>query len=229
MKLLAKAKWLLGRIVDIIIDVVAGILLYLILGGYVSQPLLAISPYLPTLLIISLVFAVIVGFVHRVFKSVKFHGFAERARHDLVDFLHNWDKLNNAFIGAANTRSPEDVGKFEDIRAGLQYSYPKIALAVKMSSQYSYMDHIRGIAIHNYDVIGNLLVKSPFTGMEWFNVSFINREFKEQWDIGRHILISTIGSFDCVRQSTMHQLYWVLHFVPILETQEKASGSGEQQ
>ena len=36
-KLLTKARWILEQIVDIIVDVVAGIVLYLILGGSISQ------------------------------------------------------------------------------------------------------------------------------------------------------------------------------------------------
>lgn len=223
---MSKARWVLDKIGDIIVDVIAGFVLYLILGGYISQPLLATSPYLPTLLIVSLALAIVIGFIQRVFKSVKFHVFVERSGRDLMEFLHNWDELINDFTHAENARYSDSTGeaikKFEDTRAMLQYNYPKIALAVKISSRYSYVDRIQGISVQDFDVIGNLLLKSPFIG-EWSSSSYADREFRKRWDTGRHILVTTIGSLDVFRQSKIHQFYWIVHFVPILEPQIKTS------
>ena len=92
--------------------------------------------------------------------------------------------------------------------------------------RYDYVDRFHGIAIRNYDVIGNLILKSPFTRMQWFNVEFMYRDFKEDWDVGRTILVSTIGYFDKYRLSLIHRLYWVLRLVPFPKT-EKQNSTGK--
>ena len=209
---MSRLRWVLEKLSDIVVDLIAGIVLYLILGGYISQPLKEVSPYLPNLLVVSLVLTIVIGFLYRFFKSVKFHRFIERTYSDLVDFLKNWDKLYHTFIKVVDSRGQTSTKEFEDTRAGLLYSYPKIS-TVKVT-KYAYVDRILGIYERDYDVIGNLLMKSPFTRMEWFNIDYIRKDFKEQWDVGRTILIRTIGYFDKCRLGLIHQLYWMLHLVP---------------
>ena len=139
----------------------------------------------------------------------------------MVDFLHNWDELRKAFFEADNSEEdPQKRQQFEDVRATLQYGYPKIESSA-IVTRYAYADHIRGIMIRNYDVIGNFLLKSPFAGREWFRSGYARREFEEQWDTGRTILVQSIGFFDCYRQSTTHLLYWILHLVPKPKKKEK--------
>lgn len=213
---MSKLKWILGKTADIVFDVVAGIFLYLILGGYISQPFSEISPYLPGLLAVSLFLSLVAGILYRFLKSVRFHRFVEREFNDLILFLKSWDELSSLFVGVMGS-SQEDtklLQRFEDTRAQLQYDYPKIASAVGMT-KYSYVDSIRGISVQNYDVIGNLLAKSPFTGMQWFQREYVHRDFKESWDIGRTVLVYTIGFFDKFRKSAVHELFWVLRLVPM--------------
>jgi len=212
----SKLKWILGKIADIVFDIVAGIFLYLILGGYISQPFSEISPYLPSLLAVSLFLAIVAGIFYRFFKSVRFHRFVERVSNDLTVFLKSWDEFNNLFVEVSSSRLEDTklLQKFEDTRTGLQYTYPKIASAVGIT-KYHHVDHIRGISVQNYDVIGNLLVKSPFTGMKWFNREYVYQEFKGSWDTGRTILVYTIGYFDEFRKSAVHQLFWLLRLVPM--------------
>jgi len=50
--------------------------------------------------------------------------------------------------------------------------------------------------------------------MKWFNVRFMYDDFKRDWDIGRTIIVSTIGYFDKYRESLTHLLYWNLRLVP---------------
>lgn len=225
---MSKLKWFLEKLVDVVFDVVAGIILYLIVGGYISQPLSEIFPQLPTILTVSVVLAIIVGFLYRLFKSIRFHRFIERTCHNLVNFLRKWDELNDAFDEAINSRAQEAIARFENHRAWLLYTYPKVSSATKIT-KYSYIDRIQGIAIHNYDIIGNLIAKSPFIGLEWFNIEFACRDFKKKWDRGRTILVYTIGYFDHYRQNTVHKIYWILRLVPFLKTKqnlEKGENTG---
>jgi len=223
---LSRTKWFLGKLADIAVDIIAGILLYLILGEYIYQPLSEISPYLPTLLAVALVFTIICGFLFRLFKSVKFHRFVERTLFNLVEFLQKWNELNEAFDEAITSRNQEAIARFESHRAWLLYTYPKVSSATKIT-RYSYIDRIQGITVHNYDIIGNLIAKCPFIGIQWFNVDFASRDFKRQWDMGRTVLISTIGYFDCYRNSLMHKIYRIFHLVPILDMQKTNSIESE--
>ena len=121
-----------------------------------------------------------------------------------------------------NSRNQQAIKEFEDTRTLLQYEYPKVNSATRLQ-RYSLIDRAQGVKFNNYDVIGNLLVKSPFNRMEWFNVSFVQKDFKEQWDVGRTILVSTIGNFDCYRNGKTHLLYWVLRLVPIIKNEKHDS------
>lgn len=207
---MAKTKWFFEKLIDIAVDVVAGIFLYLIVGGYITQPLAEISPYLPTVLVISLIFAVLVGFFYRFFNSVKFHRFAERTFFDLFEFLHNWDDLNIAYLKASRSLLARDIKKFEDKRTLLIYNYPMVASVLKLT-KCSYIDNLRGITVQDYDFIGNFLMQ--FSGRDKLT-SFEYDEFKKQWDKGRTIIVTTLGLFDYYRKTSIHSLYWILHIVP---------------
>jgi hypothetical protein len=222
---LSKLKWLLEKLADIAVSVIAGIVLYLILGGYISQPLSEISPHLPTLLTVSLVLTIVFGFFYRLFKSVGFHRFIERVSLDVIDFLQKWDKLHETLAKAKDSRKPKDVNKFEEMRTQLQYDYRahRISSAVSFI-RFGYIDRIQGVAIRNYDVIGNLLAESPFIKMrEWLNVSYMYSDFTRDWDVGRTILVSTLGYFDKNRRSLIHRLYWMLRLVPFPEIEKQSS------
>lgn len=220
---MAKAKWFLDRIADVLVALIAGLLLYLIVGGYVAQPLNQVSPYLPTLLIVSIILAIIGVFLYRFVKSVMFHRFVESNYQDLFSYLKKWDDLNNACVLAIDERlNAQKIGDFETIRATLLYDYPKIKQAVKTQS-YSRIDRMYRVAIHDYDVIGNLLATSPFTRMQYYNAEYEYRDFKENWDIGRTILISAIGLFDTIRINTLHSIYINLHLVPVPKELKKKS------
>lgn len=222
---MSRLKWFFDKLVDIIVGVIAGFLLYLIVGGYISQPLSEISPRLPTLLTVSLVLTIIGGFFYRLFKSVKSHRFIERASRDLNDFLAQWDKLHEALIEAIDSRREKAIAKFENIRTRLQYDYTahKVASAVKVM-RYARVDRVQGVVIRNYDVIGNLIAESPFIRMrEWYNVNYMYRNFNRDWDIGRTILVSTFGYFDKYRLSLIHRLYYALRFVPFPEIEKQNS------
>lgn len=213
---MSKLKWLLEKLANIAFDVIAGYLLYLIVGGYISQPLSELYPHLPTLLVVSLVISIVVGFFYRFYKSLKFHRFIERIWSNLIDFLRNWDKLHDALDEAVKSRKNKAIKKFEDIRTQLQYDYvsQEVTSAVKVM-KYERIDRVLGVHIRNYDVIGNLLAESPFIKMrEWFNVNFVYRDFTRDWDIGRTILVGSIGYFDKYRKSVTHQLYWILRLIP---------------
>jgi len=224
--LLASLKWVFEKFVDIAVDVVAGIILYLILGGYISQPLSIIFPQLPSILAVTLVLAVVLGFIYRFYKSVRFHRFIETTYSNLFDFLKDWDKLGNAFNRAINSHNEDlpAIKEFEDTRTLLLYRYPKISSAAKLTS-YDYIDRFQGVVVKNYDVIGNHLAKSPFTRMEWFNMGYASKDFNEGWDSGRTVLVATIGYFDCYRQGTLHIIYWDLHLVPFPKKKEQENNA----
>lgn len=209
-------KWFLEKLANIVFDVIAGYLLYLIVGGYISQPLSKLHPYLPNLLIVSLTVSIVVGFIYRFYKSLRFHRFIERISSNLIDFLRNWDELRNALDKAVQSRKQQAINEFEDIRTKLQYNYvaQEVTSAVRVM-RYERIDRVLGVRIKNYDVIGNLLAESPFIKMRgWLNVEYMYRNFTRDWDIGRTILVASIGYFDKHRKSLTHQLYWILRLVP---------------
>ena len=219
---LSKLKWSLEKLANIAFDVVAGYILYLIVGGYISQPLSEISPLLPTLLVVSLLFSVSVGFFYRLYKSIKFHRFIERTTNNLFDFLKEWDKLHSALIKAVESRKDSEINEFENLRAQLQYDFVanEVTSAVKVM-KYDRIEPMLGLHIKNYDVIGNLLAESPFIKMrEWFNVNYMYNDFKKDWDSGRTILVSSIGYFDKHRKNITHRLYLRLHLLPFSKSQD---------
>lgn len=208
-------RWIFERLANVVFDVIAGIILYLILGGYIYHPLSQISPQIPTLLAVSLILAIVLGFIYRLFKSLQFHRFVERSVQSLHNFLEKWNELGKAFVNVLGTKNPETISKFEEIRGWILYHYPKVQRIVKSLSRYSYYDPISGILVRDYDVIANLVSKSPFTRMEWFNINYIEEEFKEGWDAGRSALVYAIGCLDQIRNGTIHSIYRLLHLVPI--------------
>lgn len=219
---MSRLKWFFEKLTDIAVSVIAGIVLYLILGGYISQPLSEISPHLPSLLTVSLVLAIVVGFLYRFYKSVKYHRLLERISSSLISFLRDWDKLREAMDNAVQSQTQKAVNEFEGIRTKLQYDYTaqEVSSAVK-PMKYERIDRFLGVRIRNYDVIGNLLVESPFIKMrDWLNVKYMYRDFIRDWDIGRTILVSMIGYVDKHRKSITHQLYWILRLVPSSKTEE---------
>jgi hypothetical protein len=106
---LSKAKWFVEKLGDLVFDVIGGIILYLILGGYISEPLSAIFPQLPSILIVALVLAIVSGFSYRFYKSVRFHRFVEKSAVRMIEFLHNWDKLHTAFLEAQDSDDPKKI------------------------------------------------------------------------------------------------------------------------
>jgi len=219
---MSKLKWFFEKFIDIVVDIIAGFLLYLILGEYISEPLAEIYPHLPTLLVISLGLTIVAGFSYRLFKSVKFHRFVERNSSNLLDFLKKWDELHEALIKAMDSRKSKAINRFENIREQLLYDYSanEIVYAVKVK-KFNYVDRIQGVAVRNYDVIGNLLTASPFVKMrDWLNVHFMYNDSKRDWDIGRGILVSVIGYNDKFRRNAIHKLYWILRLVPFPKIEE---------
>lgn len=206
-------KRIFEKLTDVVFDIIAGIILYLILGGYIYQPLSQISPKLPTLLVVSLVIAVVLGFLYRTYKSIRFHRFVERSANVLHDFLEKWNELYRAFDDSIHTKDSKAISKFEEIRCWIQYNYPKIQNTVRSLSRYSYYDPISGILVRDYDVIANLVSKSPFIRMEWFNIDYIEKEFKELWDAGRTTLLYAIGCLDEIRRGILHSIYRLLHLI----------------
>ncbi|MEM3104494.1 MAG: hypothetical protein QXD69_03200 [Candidatus Bathyarchaeia archaeon] len=206
-------RWVLERLANVVFDVIAGIILYLILEGYISHPLSQLSPQIPALLAVSLILAIVLGFLYRLFKSIQFHRFVEKSAHSLRIFLEKWDELGKLFVDVVSNKNSETISKFEEIRSWVQYNYPNVQRLVKGLSRYSYYDPISGILVRDYDVIANLVSKSPFTRMEWFNIHYIEEEFKEQWDIGRTVLLYAIGCLDQIRNGITHSIYRLLHIV----------------
>ena len=222
---LSRLKWLFDKLIDFFIGVIAGYVLYLILGGYITQPLSEIFPHLPILLTVSLIFAIVSVSFYRFYKSVKFHRFIERTSRNLADFLEKWDELHRALTEAIDSREQRAIKEFEDIRAHLLYDYSSrgISSAVR-GMRVRYVDEIQNVDDRNYDVVGNLLAQSPFIRMrEWFNVNFMYNEFRRNWDIGRTVLVSTIGRFDKYRFGLTHRSYWVLRLVPFPEVEKQNS------
>jgi len=176
---LSKLKWLLEKLADVAFDVIAGYLLYLIIGGYISQPLSELHPYLPTVLAASLIISIVVGFLYRFYKSIRFHRFIERVSSSLIDFLRNWDNLKNAMDKAIQSQNQQAIKEFEDIRTKLQYDYvAQDIISVVKVMKYERIDLILGVHIRNYDVIGNLLMESPFVKIRnWLGADYIYRVF----------------------------------------------------
>ena len=151
---MSKLKWLLEKLADVAFDVIAGYLLYLIIGGYISQPLSELHPYLPTVLAASLIISIVVGFLYRFYKSIRFHRFIERVSSSLIDFLRNWDNLKNAMDKAIQSQNQQAIKEFEDIRTKLQYDYvAQDIISVVKVMKYERIDLILGVHIRNYDVI----------------------------------------------------------------------------
>jgi len=215
-------KWLLEKLANIVFDVISGYILYLIVGGYISQPLSELHPYLPTLLASSLIITIIVGFFYRLYKSVKFHRFIERMSNNLADFLENWYKLRDTMHEAFQSRNQQAINEFEKVRIQLQYDYTSkdVASAVKIIKS-GHVDPILGIIIRNYDVIGNLLMNSPFTDMQYgLFTDIIYKDFIKNWDAGKSIIVVVIGHFDKFRKTLTHKLYWILRLVPFPKLKE---------
>ena len=188
-----RLTWLLDKVTDLVIAVASGIVLYLILGGYISEPLAEIYPSLPTILIVSLVLAITVNIVYRFYKSVKFHRFVERTAVNLADYIERYVQLINCYNKASSSLLDRDIKEFDGIRIELLYSYPKIASAARIT-RMSYVDNLRGISVQNYDVIGNFLAKSPFVH-DRLQMSYQKSDFEAEWDKGRTVLLSSLGFF----------------------------------
>jgi len=213
---LSRLKWVAEKLADIVVDIIAGVALYFILGGYLSRPLSEISPTLPSLLSVTLVLAIFVGFFYRFFKSVKFHRFIEHTAFELLEFLQKWNLLYEEYTKAIESQSTKE---FEENRLLLLYKYPQIKSALSGMS-LTIIDPLLGITINNYDVIGNLLGKSPFVGRERFH-DYGGQNFGEKWDNGRTALVSAIGRLDKIREGLIHRFYLRLHLVPFREIETK--------
>lgn len=218
--------------INIIADFVAAVILYLILEEYVSEPLSQIFPFLPTLFVISLVFATVGGLVYRFYNSIKFHRFVETNAINIDSFITNWIKLNNSFHESLNAfrqaNYDEKIDEFEELRMRLLYDYPKVSSPIRRFQRYYYVDRIRGIIDRNYDVIGNLLVRCPFTKLDSFNKERKAEEFLDSWDTGRTLLVYAIGVLDETRQGFMHSVYWKLKLIPrSLSSDSQINGQNE--
>jgi len=110
---LSRVKWLLNRLIDILVDIIAGLLLYLLIGDYVSKPLSTAFPYLPTLLTVLIVLTMLR--VHlQVLQILKFHRYVEEVSPNLDIFMVDWDKLYSTFVDVASSRKARK--EFEDVR-----------------------------------------------------------------------------------------------------------------
>lgn len=202
-------------LIAIIVDVVAGYIIYLLLGEQIFNILRSFFPNFPQILIAPFIFATLGYFLYKLYTSVKYRRQLEKTISDLYNFLLNWDKLGSAFQNTMSTDSDDDRNAFEKIRAELLYNYPKIT-SITSTMRYEIVDRIIGVHIRNYDVIGNLLATSPFIGLQWFQKDIVSREFMENWDRGRAILVSLIGHLNIQRNKIRHRLLQIFRFVPRL-------------
>ncbi|MGD9130256.1 MAG: hypothetical protein PVH73_01620 [Candidatus Bathyarchaeota archaeon] len=202
--------------INIIADFVAAVILYLILEEYISEPLSQIFPFLPTLLVVSLVLATIGGLFYRLYHSVKFHRFVEKTANNIHSFTSQWMRLNEAFREAVNSYGQPNYNKrvqeFEEVRLRLVYEYPRINSLLR--GRFGFIDNIRGVIVRDYDVIANLLMVCPFNNLDPMNRRFIVRDFNQSWDTGRTALVNTLGAFNETRVEFIHQVYWRLRLVP---------------
>lgn len=213
---MSRFKWVLEKLADIVVDIIAGVALYFILGGYLSQPLSEISPSLPSLLLVTLVLAILVGFSYRFFKSVKFHRFIEHTAFDLLEFLQKWNLLYEEHAKVVESKSTKE---FEENRLWLLYKYPQIKSALRGMS-LTIFDPLLGITINNYDVIANLLGQLSHARRGRFD-GYGGEDFGEKWDTGRTALITAIGRLDMIRGGFIHRLYLALRLVPFREVETK--------
>jgi len=58
-------------------------------------------------------------------------------------------------------------------------------------------------------------MESPFVKIRnWLGADYIYRVFLRDWDVGRTILVASIGYIDKYRKNLTHQIYWILRLVP---------------
>ncbi len=202
-------------VVDIAAAFISGFILYYYFGGKIEDFLVKIYPDLPRLFYSSIIVAFIGALFYKFIKSIRYRRNLERTFFDIHSFLRDWDALREAFHKAVQNRSDVDLNEFEAIRTRLLFNYPKIS-SIASTMRYEIIDRVRGVHLRNYDVIGNLLAQSPFSGTQWFQIGYKSREFVEAWDRGRTILVAILVRLDIQWNSVWHRLLQIIRLVPNL-------------